>query len=253
MDEQTKKQIKTELLEQIQRLINQRLDDQKSKINHRFDHTDHRENINRKTNLKQGWIIDAALELLSNDGLDNLSLRDIAKRLHIHAPAIYWYFKSKEVLIDYMAETILNKEFNYLSPRVQDETWQSWLTNHMVRLRRAMLAYPDGGRVVAGAHFYPTVTLPKLIDCALESLITAGIDIHSALHIVMTTTHYTFGFVIEEQAAPTKGEEEINNVKEFLEPYPNLAKAMNEKTFSPGENEDDFIIGLKYIINGSGK
>lgn len=260
MDESTKNQIKSELLDQIQRLINQRLDEQKDKINRRSDRGNHRERINRRINLKQGWIIDAALELLAADGLDNLSLRDIAKSLHIHAPAIYWYFKSKEVLIDYMAESILHKEFSYLSPRRQDETWQSWFTNHMIRLRKAMLAYPDGGRVVAGAHFYPTVTLPKIIDCAIESLISSGIDIHTAFHIVMTATYYTFGFVIEEQAAPTHEQEEINNVKDFLETYPNLAKAIKERGHFQGNEEedevldnDDFIIGLKYIIDGSGK
>ncbi|MEJ0072856.1 MAG: TetR/AcrR family transcriptional regulator C-terminal domain-containing protein [Candidatus Saccharibacteria bacterium] len=196
----------------------------------------------------QQRIIDAALELLKQDGLANISLRKLAGMVDMQAPALYWYFKSKEDLVDYMAEEILRKEFHDLQPRQAEESWQDWLTGVMIRLRKAMLAYPDGARTVAGAHLYPAVTLAQLSEITLQSLENAGVDLEIARNIMMTTTNYTFGFVIEEQAAPTATSEEI---AEFLEPYPTMVRALAHIDFSRDTADESFRTGLGYIISGS--
>ena len=239
-----------EKLERRRELINHRLDIQRQVINDRFDRK--QAQINGKLNARQEQIIAAALALLSKHGLNDLSLRDIARELHLQAPALYWHFRSKEMLVDFMAEAILHKEFPEFEPRAENETWQVWLTNHMLRLRDAMLAYPDGARIVAGAHLYPAVTLAKLSECALASLISAGVDLRTALNTVTTAANYTFGFVIEEQAGPTAAQvTEFTSNTFLLESYPNLVKAMKMPRTFDGDIKDVYLIGLGYIIKGS--
>lgn len=238
-----------ERLEERRRLINARLDKQRERINARLDR--HEAQLGRRLNVKQEQIIAAALELLRAKGLNELSLRDIAKSLHMQAPALYWYFKSKEELIDVMAEAILDQEFANMQPRRDDETWQDWLIQHMSQLRHAMLAYPDGARVVAGAHIYPAVTLAKSMEYSLVSLQSAGIDLHIARHIILTATHYTFGFVIEEQAAPTAEQMAQIDLDELLAPYPNMARAVADIHAGGLDPDKNFVIGLEYIIRGS--
>jgi TetR/AcrR family tetracycline transcriptional repressor len=202
-------------------------------------------------NPKQEQIIAAALELLNEGGINNLSLRDIARRTNMQAPALYWHFRNKELLVDFMAEAILQKEFKNLQPRQEPETWQNWLTNHMKQLRKAMLAYSDGGRVVAGAHFYPTVTLGTLFECTTTSLRSTGMDLQTARHITMTATHYTFGFVIEEQAMPTLEQRAEMELEMFRTLYPTIMAAMDESPHTHANADEDFMIGLQYIIRGS--
>lgn len=202
-------------------------------------------------NSSQQRIIDAALELLKEDGLNNLSLRKLARMVDMQAPALYWHFKNKDVLVDYMAEGILQKEFHDLQPRQTDEPWQEWLIQHMLKLRKAMLAYPDGARVVAGAHLYPAVTLAQISETSLGSLLAAGFKPESARNITLTATHYTFGHVIEEQAAPTPEQLADFDIELFLQPFPNMRHIFEAAKAHGFKSDEDFVAGLQYIIRSA--
>lgn len=243
-------ELHAQMLEKKRQVMLQRLDAQRARINERFE--EKQAQISGKMNLKQQQIIEAGLDLLTKGGLAAISLRDLAKSINMQAPALYWYFKSKEDLVDYMAEAILQKEFHDLKPRTADEKWQNWLINHMKQLRKAMLAYPDGARVVAGAHIYPAVTLARSLDTSLESLVTAGVDIKTARYIIGTATHYTFGRVIEEQSSPSVEELENFDMDELLAPYPYMRESFKDYEFNSFHAEEDFTTGLNYIIRGSG-
>jgi TetR/AcrR family tetracycline transcriptional repressor len=241
-------------LEEAQNRAQERLAAQQVRINKRFEHM--RGRLNRKygePSEGQQRIIDAALTLLREDGLNNLSLRKLASRVNMQAPALYWHFKSKDVLVDYMAEAILSKVFKDLKPRKLDEDWQVWLSDKMLKLRMAMLAFPDGARVVAGAHLYPAVSLGALFEYTLESLLSAGIDSKTSRLILMTVTTYTFGFVIEEQASPNPQELDMlqNKGQAFFSSYPHLVQVAQEAHQHKRSFGEDYITGLQYILKGS--
>jgi TetR/AcrR family tetracycline transcriptional repressor len=203
-----------------------------------------------KLSKKQDTIIEAALALLSKKGFSDLSLRDIARHLGIQAPAIYYHFKNKAQLVDYMAEYILHKELGECVQREEPETWQHWVIAHMVLLRKAMLAYPDGGRIVAGAHLFPAVTLAQLIECTLVSMTSAGVDLQTAGHILLTITRYTFGYVIEEQSDLHLEQDSRKHYRSFPTAYPTLTKISFEMN-TPADTEKNFLTGLDYIIKGA--
>lgn len=57
--------------------------------------------------LSKDTIIAAAFSLLEKSPtLEQLSMRKVAKQLGVQAPAIYWYFKNKQALLQSMAEAI---------------------------------------------------------------------------------------------------------------------------------------------------
>lgn len=236
----------------MQRRTQERLNKQSERLEQHFERL--RERLEQKygeVSTTQQRIVAAALELLKRDGLNNLSLRKLAAELHMQAPALYWHFKNKEVLVDYMAEAILEKEFKDIEPRREEESWQDWLVKHMTRLRKAMLAYPDGARVVAGAHLYPAITLARSMECGLISLSSAGIDLQTARRIITAATTYTFGYVIEEQAAPTAEQMAEFDVEAFLEPYPHMAASMQNEDWTQQSQDEEYLSGLRYIIRGS--
>ena len=207
---------------------------------------------NMKDNLepsaKQQKIIDAALELLDEKGYNELSLRDIAQKLGVKAPAIYWHFKNKAVLVDYMAEHILNKKMGEIVPRKSEESWQDWLIHHISLFRKAMLSYPDGGRVVAGARPFPDGTLVKFLENSFSSLRSAGMDIQLARNIILTVIRYTFGCVIEEQAE----EQSWETLTDHSMNSGNLTHIM-EAISVGGTDEENFMSGLRLIVVGGGE
>jgi TetR/AcrR family fatty acid metabolism transcriptional regulator len=56
-------------------------------------------------NMKQGMIIDAALEVFREKGYANARMADIARRAGVSYGLVYHYFGSKEVLFDIIVET----------------------------------------------------------------------------------------------------------------------------------------------------
>lgn len=205
--------------------------------------------LHGQLNTKQEKIVEAALELLKEVGLNSLTLRDIARQLSIQAPALYWHFKSKEVLIDYMAEAILHQGFAGAQPRQNDESWQGWLTQHMETLRQAMLAYPDGARVVAGAHPTIATTMSVNFEQALQSLSSAGVALNDAAVIVLTATNYTVGYVIEEQSSPTPEQLAGIDLDSYFGHYPLTSKLLRDMFEQKTAREDNFRAGLQRIIH----
>ena len=47
-------------------------------------------------------ILDAAWEVARSEGLAGLSLRDVAQRIGMQPPSLYWYFASKSAIYDAM-------------------------------------------------------------------------------------------------------------------------------------------------------
>lgn len=239
-------------LEEAQRRALESLAHAQERVDKRFERL--RERLVRKyggTNDRQQHIISGALELLKRDGLENLSLRKLAQALNMQAPAIYRHFTSKGELVDYMAEAILQQEYTDMPLRAPDEPWQDWLVNHMKRLRRAMLSYPDGARVIAGAHLYPAVTLAKVCETGLESLISAGVAPRTAHTVVMTAMNYTLGDAIEDQAAPTAEQLASFDTTTFLQPFPRMREVMARAVNEGFDTDKIFETGLRYIILGA--
>lgn len=196
--------------------------------------------------LNKEQIIEEALQLLNADGLEGLTLRKLAKRLDVQAPALYWHFKNKNVLITDMADAMLRMEFPEMPPRKKEETWQDWLMQVFIRLRNALLSYTDGGRVVAGAHL--ATAMANISEEMMKTLLEAGVNLRQSRLIVLTATRFTFGHVMEEQTTVTEKEMQAFHFDPLHQEYPTLAAGI-EEYFSEGKTVDDlFIDGLKLII-----
>ena len=53
--------------------------------------------------LSKAGIVQAALGVLDEAGFDGLTVRAVAGRLGVQAPALYWHVRDKQELIDEMA------------------------------------------------------------------------------------------------------------------------------------------------------
>lgn len=54
-------------------------------------------------------IIEEAIDLLNQKGIDYLTMRELASRLNIKAASLYWHIKNKEELFSLIAESICKK------------------------------------------------------------------------------------------------------------------------------------------------
>ena len=199
--------------------------------------------------LQRSQIVATALQLLNQDGLDGVTVRKVATLLNVHVGGLYWHVKNKRDLLDEMANTILSEEFATVQLPEEGQAWADWLVEIAQRLRKAMLAYREGGRVVAGAHLHRAVTLAQLFLGIADALRAAGFQADEARWLSGTVVNYTFGFVIEEQAGPTP--DTIAQLQATGPHDPLLTALLEDVSARDLDPQTDFRMGLHYIITGA--
>ena len=156
--------------------------------------------------VNRDMVARAGLKLLNEVGLEQLTLRLLAKDLKIQAPTVYWHFKSKEELIDEMATTVLAEGTRQLVPVKDSADWSAWAAAFGGGLRKTLLAYRDGARMVAGSRLTNTKYM-KTVEQIGAVLIAKGFTVRQAVVLLSTIYNYTQSFVMEEQAVfPVPGQ-----------------------------------------------
>ncbi len=147
--------------------------------------------------LERSMVVEAALKLLDEAGLDGLTTRRLAEELGVQGPALYWHFKNKQELIDEMARALLA---DAIRPAAPGQDWAQWLSDGARRLRRNLLAHRDAARLLAG--FRPSSAHGRLDPSVVFApLIDAGFAMPDALWAILTVSRFTFGWAMDEQAA----------------------------------------------------
>jgi TetR/AcrR family tetracycline transcriptional repressor len=155
--------------------------------------------------INREMVTRAALKLLHENGLDELTLRRLGQELQVQAATIYWHFKSKQELLDEMATTVLSEAAPKLVPARKSSDWSVWAATFGEGLRATLLAWRDGARMVAGTRLTHTEYL-KTIEEIGQRMQAAGFSVRAAVVLVGTIYNYTLSFVMEEQAVfPTPG------------------------------------------------
>ena len=122
--------------------------------------------------LTREGIIDAALILLNQTGLNRLSMRRLADALGVQAASLYWHIKNKSELLQLMADKIC-EEMNW--PDGVGMSWREKVRRGMVSYREALLHYRDSAEIFADT---PPVTPNRLrlIESLYKTLGQAGLN-----------------------------------------------------------------------------
>ncbi|TQM29906.1 TetR/AcrR family transcriptional regulator C-terminal domain-containing protein [Nocardia bhagyanarayanae] len=199
-------------------------------------------------------IADAALTLLDEVGLDGLTMRKVAAALNVQAPALYWHVANKRELLDVMARSVFVSAVADVEAPRRGEDWRDWLIALAGRLRRAMLGYRDGAKVLAGTYISDE-SMWRTVELTLRTLEDAGFSRRRAARVFPILLHYTVGFVIEEQAR-TGGEYgdrdpyRPERLAELVDAqrFPLTAHLVSEVFV--GDTDAEFADGLRVILAG---
>ncbi|WP_307853466.1 TetR/AcrR family transcriptional regulator C-terminal domain-containing protein [Kitasatospora sp. RG8] len=200
--------------------------------------------------LDRAQVVDTALRLLDETGLDGLTLRRIATELDVKAPALYWHFANKQALLDEMATEMLRRMS--AGPAALPDSWQEALAGTCRGLRTALLGYRDGAKVFSGTRLTDQGHAEGQ-HALLGVLTRAGFELADAVQAFTTGYAYTIGFVIEEQAVhPVPGERapgyDAEQRAAEIDPAYELAAAAGQDFF--GDFERRFERGLAVVVAG---
>lgn len=205
-----------------------------------------------KKPLKKQAILKKALGLADKEGIENLSMRKLAKSLNVEAMSLYHHFKNKEEILDGIVDIVF-KEIN----------WPADSSDWKLAMRERGIA----ARVVLKKHSWAVSLLesrtnpgPETLDhhnSVIGCFRNAGFTIAQAAHAYSLLDSYTYGFVMQEQNLPFENPEQIKAIGEAIMSnfpvgqYPYLLEMMHDHVFKPGYSyAGEFLVGLDIILDG---
>ena len=152
-------------------------------------------------------VAEAALRILDEYGLPDLTMRRLAAALDVQPSALYWHFPNKQTLLAELADRIVERE----RPVVQGDSGEpgdvrvarstDWITctrAEAARLRDALLAFRDGAEVVSSTFALGLGASGPLVR--LTAIIRAGgFDAETSARAAGTLLHFVLGHVSHEQ------------------------------------------------------
>jgi TetR/AcrR family transcriptional regulator, tetracycline repressor protein len=149
--------------------------------------------------LTKQRIVAAGLEVLDEHGLDGLTVRAVASRLSVQAPALYWHVRNKQVLLDEMATEMWRAIFAAVDALPEETPWQEGLSIFANETRRTLLSHREGAKVFSGT-FLTDMSILEKQESRLQGMLADGFALVDALRASELVYDFTIGFCIEEQS-----------------------------------------------------
>ncbi len=124
-----------------------------------------------------------ALKLADADGLDALTIRKLAQDLGVTPMALYWHFRSKEELLEGVAEQVWGEIDVRVDPSVP---WPVQLQRGLESLISVLRAHPAAPQLLL-EHEKRNEAALRATEAALEILHGAGFDPEQASEIARST------------------------------------------------------------------
>ncbi|WP_137152060.1 TetR/AcrR family transcriptional regulator C-terminal domain-containing protein [Devosia sp. FKR38] len=201
--------------------------------------------------IDRDHIVEQALQLLNEVGIDKFTTRKLAERLGVAQPALYWHFRNKSLLLDAMNSAMLARYHVHRLP-APGEDWMAFTLANARSMRRTLLAVRDGARLTAGTR----PSAPEFADTekVLKLYCDAGFSPEDALNIALSLARYVVGYVLEEQGERERNDldaAEGGDLAPELADFPLLAEGARS-LFETGtvNTEKAFESGLHYFVDG---
>lgn len=147
-----------------------------------------------ETELTRRSIIDAALKILQEEGVDALSLARIAKALGIQTPSLYWHFSSKAELYAHVSEAMFREVLAELDPAQsgRDLLWALGLA-----MRRNLSLRKDATKLISIAGVTDEIR-NELVPALMAQVADQDMSLTQARKIVTAIQALTLGWATFE-------------------------------------------------------
>ena len=199
-----------------------------------------------KIRLNKEIICQTSIALVAEEGLESLTMRNLAGRLDIKAASLYNHVRSKSELFDLIQGHLYGKMANLKHTK----EWKSHLTELASCTRQGLLQNPNLLTLFATR---PVITAASLAQAeqTIGILIKAGFKHSKALMIFHNVNVFVLGYVLAEVGRPPGVDQDyqdpsVKNVN--LDDYPLLNQASRHKNNTNSHMGFDF--GLSCMLAG---
>jgi AcrR family transcriptional regulator len=202
--------------------------------------------------LTRERVLNTAMKLADQGGLESLSMRKLGQALGVEAMALYYHFANKERVLD----GIVDLAFGEIELPAIGADWKTAMRRRAISVRDALLRHRWAIGLMESRTNPGSANL-RHHDAVIGCLRAAGFDMAMAAHAYSLLDSYIYGFALTKMNLPFDTTTDIAEMAEsMLEPfplgeYPNLADFITGHAMKPGyDYADEFEYGLDVILDG---
>lgn len=214
----------------------------------------------RRQPLTRETLVEAAIRIADEEGLEALSMRRLGRAVGVEAMSLYNHVDGKEALLAAILERVISQI------EIPDgDDWKTILRERTLRARRVLLPHPWAAALLEST----LVDSPEKLrqgDRILGVLRQGGFPISLAYRAFMTVDSFLYGFLLQEIHWPNS-QDEISAARTVLESrigprsYPHLRDVMawyladdarrpRAECPSGSGYQEEFEFGLDLILDG---
>ena len=192
--------------------------------------------------LSRDAILDAALGIIDDGGLESCTMRAVAAELGVEAMSLYWHVPGKEALLDGVVQRMLSA-----APEIVHQPhWRDELYGIAQAMRAVLMQHPNAIPLLAGRALGSYAAASDVVETAIATLEGAGFERAVAIRASRTVYRYVIGYsLVESSGRPKPNGPPPPSIPANSEILADLADAMVADPSS-----DLFEYGLQTMLDG---
>jgi AcrR family transcriptional regulator len=202
--------------------------------------------------LTRDLVLNAALGLADQGGLESLSMRKLGQELGVEAMAIYYHFANKDELLDGIVDLVWAE----IDAPVAGDEWRTAMRRRAISVHDVLTRHRWAIGLMESRRNPGPANL-RHHDAVIGNLRAAGFEMAMVAHAYSLLDGYIYGYALTKMNLPFDATDDITEMAQsMLEPfpdgeYPNMVAFITEHAMQPGYDfANEFEWGLDVILDG---
>jgi AcrR family transcriptional regulator len=206
--------------------------------------------VARRAPLTPEKVMRAALRLADEDGLDALSMRNLAQALKVEAMSLYNHVASKERILDGLVELVVSE---IDAPSIGGD-WKAAMRRRALSAHSVLMRHPWATMLfVSRMNIGPNML--RYVDATIGCLRAAGFSYPMADHAWTALDAFTYGFTLQKLNFPLDPAQYASSAAKFLplipvEQFPHLNGMSQEVIAGRHDGLHQLELGLELLLEG---
>ncbi len=205
----------------------------------------------QRTPLNRARVLEAAVALADETGIDGFGMRRLAQELGVVPMALYKHVANKDELLNGMIDIV----FSEIEAPAADAEWKSALRRRAISTRAALSRH--GWAIGLMETAQPGPANLRNHNAVMGCLREAGFSFESAIHAYSVQDAYIYGFALQEQTLAFESPDSAGEAAQrradalgTLDAYPYLAEIVTRLPQTGYDSTTEFEWGLDLVLDG---
>ena len=206
----------------------------------------------RPRTLSRERVLQTALALADEGGLEALTMRRLGQKLGVEAMSLYHHVANKEELLNGLIDLV----FSEIKIECSGSGWKPAMRKRALSARE-VLGWHRWAIGLMESRTNPGPATLAHHEAVLRCLREAGFSVELAGHAYSALDSYIYGFALQQASLPfDTGEQAAEVAEEIVKQfssgqYPYMAEIATEQVMKPGYSyAAEFEFGLDLILDG---